>query len=170
MGFVSKILLHCGCGGARLPEWLKACREVRVDIDETCGPDVVSDMTALGVAGPFDAVYCSHALEHLHQEAGGKALAEFYRVLCEGGVAIVFVPDLEDVKPTEDVLFTAPAGPITGLDLIYGYRKMTQEKPHMKHLTGFVKETLRKAVMGAGFSRVEVNRIGNYELMGVGIK
>ncbi|MEO0586099.1 MAG: methyltransferase domain-containing protein, partial [Planctomycetota bacterium] len=40
--------------------------------------------------GSFDLVWCSHVLEHVPDD--GKALAEFFRVLRPGGVALLQVP------------------------------------------------------------------------------
>lgn len=38
----------------------------------------------------FDVIYCSHVLEHIHDDM--KAMAEFFRVLRNGGWAILLVP------------------------------------------------------------------------------
>lgn len=127
-------------------------------------------MTDMGDIGEYDAVFCQHALEHLHPYEVPVALSEFIRVLKKGGSAMVFVPDLEDVRPTEEVILESPAGPITGLDMIYGYRKVLKELPHMAHNTGFVEQTLNQAFMDAGFSKVVTRRLGNYNLMAVGQK
>jgi SAM-dependent methyltransferase len=46
-------------------------------------------------SGSVDAVYHSHVLEHLEREDAGPFLAEVRRVLKEGGVQRVVVPDFE---------------------------------------------------------------------------
>ena len=127
-------------------------------------------MTDMGDIGEFDAVFCQHALEHLHPHEVPAALSEFRRVLKTGGSAMVFVPDLEDVRPTEEIILESPAGPISGLDMIYGYRKALKEHPYMAHNTGFIEETLNKAFVDAGFVKVLTKRLGNYNLMAVGLK
>ena len=67
------------------------------------------------------------------------ALQEFKRCLKPGGYAVVFVPDLEGVHATEDVLIEAPCGPISGLDMIYGYARALREgNLFMAHKCGFV--------------------------------
>lgn len=162
-------ILHVGCGGDSLPEYLVG-EETRLDVDPAWDPDVRASMTAMGDVGPFDVVYCAHALEHLPPHQVGTALREFLRVLAPGGYALIFVPDLEDVRPTEDVLFTAPAGPITGLDLIYGFRSKLEEMPFMSHRTGFTLATMTHALKAAGFSTVDVKRLDCFNLMAVGIK
>lgn len=125
-------------------------------------------MTSLGDIGPFDAIWCSHSLEHLTQQDGAVALKEFARVLEPGGYAMIVVPDLEDVRPTNDVLYESGVGPITGLHLYYGHDRL--ENPFMLHRTGFIAPTLREALVLAGFSKTESKRIDNYNLLGVGVK
>ncbi|MBA3495406.1 MAG: class I SAM-dependent methyltransferase [Gammaproteobacteria bacterium] len=145
--------------------------EVRLDIDPIHKPDIVASMTEMGNIGSFDAVYCSHALEHIYPHEAGQALREFLRVLVPGGCAVLIVPDCEGVSPTEDVLFDAPVGPITGLDLYYGFRPLLAAMPHMAHHNAFVQATLAKALAEAGFSHVETRRTGPcHNLIGVAVK
>jgi ubiquinone/menaquinone biosynthesis C-methylase UbiE len=166
----SKTLLHVGCGSDPLPDWLDGFKETRLDIDDTYAPDIVANMMDMGEIGKYDVLFCQHALEHLHLYDVSKALNEFKRVLNDGGHLIIFVPDLTDVKPTNEVLFESPAGGITGLDLIYGFNKVSQEKPYMRHLTGFLPETLNQSLEEAGFNQVTVNRLSMFNMMGVGVK
>lgn len=163
-------LLHVGCGSDPLPEYLSEFRETRLDIDESLSPDIVANMTDMGDIGGYDVVLCQHALEHLQPYDVPIALSEFLRVLNAGGMAIIFVPDLEDVRATDDVILQSPAGPITGLDMIYGYGQALKEWPYMAHRTGFVANTLENALKKANFRTVETKRMGNYNLMGIGVK
>lgn len=147
-----------------------ACNETRLDADERVKPDIVASMTKMGDIGTFDIVYCSHALEHLNCIDVMTALGEFLRVLRPGGVAMVFVPDLTDVKPTFDVLYESPSGPVTGHDMYYGHA-LAADNPYMRHLTGFVQSTLLGAMTQAGFERVQVDRLTEgYHLLGIGFK
>jgi ubiquinone/menaquinone biosynthesis C-methylase UbiE len=152
-----------------LPAWCAHLGEVRLDIDPSCDPDIVAPMTAMGEIGPFDMVYCSHALEHLYPHDVAVALAEFRRVLTPGGVLVTFVPDLEGISATEDVVYESPCGPITGLDMIYGKISYLADAPYMAHHTGFVSETLGKTLEAAGFQRVTVLRASGFNLMGSGV-
>lgn len=167
---MAKSLLHVGCGGDPRPEWAKDYIETRLDIDGSCNPDIVASMTDMGDIGTYDAVYCCHALEHLFPHEVETALAEFCRVLNHEGFAMVMVPDLEDVKATDDVILDAPCGPITGLDMIYGKRDVLADKPYMAHKTGFVRETLDHVMQSAGFSKTKTTRLSNYNLLSVGVK
>jgi len=169
-GTASHTILHVGCGSDSLPDYLSGMREVRVDINPDVKPDIVASMTDLGDIGHYQGVVCQHALEHLHDYDVDVALKEFHRVLNIGGGAVVFVPDLEDVKPTREPILNTPAGWLCGLDLLYGLRKATKENPYMRHLTGFTSETLKQAMVDAGFDKVEVRRLGDYNLMGIGAK
>ncbi|UOF78808.1 methyltransferase domain [Caudoviricetes sp.] len=163
-------LLHVGCGSDPLPEWLGKYKEVRLDIDQSCNPDIVADMLNLGEIGKFDVVFSQHNLEHIHQHEVQTALKEFHRVLNDNGALIVFVPDCENVKPTEEILFDSPAGGISGLDLLYGYRKVLKEKPYMAHKNAFTKDSLHAALSEAGFNNIKIQQLHPYNMMGVGTK
>lgn len=163
-------VLHVGCGGAPLPEGFEGAIETRLDADERVNPDIVASMIDMGEIGEFDVVFCSHALEHLKPSDVMRALSEFRRVLRPGGVAMVFVPDLEGIKPTFDTLYESPSGPISGHDMIYGHTGAADVNPFMRHLTGFMQETLAGALTQAGFMRVEVDRLPVFNLFGRGFK
>ena len=163
-------ILHVGCGSDPLPEWLSVYNETRLDINEAVSPNIVASMFNMGDIGKYDVVLCQHALEHVYEHEVGLALREFLRVLNDGGHALIFVPDLEGVMPTSDILLESPAGPITGRDMIYGYGKAIAGNPHMAHKTGFIKSTMEEVMSEAGFSKFKAERLGNYNLMGVGVK
>lgn len=165
-------VLHVGCGADPLPIWLADHEEVRLDLSNEFGPDVVADMTAMGDAvpsGEFDVLYCSHSLEHVHKHQVGLALSEFRRVVRSGGFVIVVVPDLQDVQPTDEIMFISPSGPITGHDLYYGFSSEIADHPEMAHKTGFTSATLRKAIESAGLLHATVERLQCCNLFGVGV-
>lgn len=163
-----KSVLVAGSGPDSLPLWeQQGYRVVRLDIDPSTKPDIVADMVDMGDVGPFDAVYCCHALEHLYPHQVGLALREFLRVLLPGGTATIVVPDLQDVPPTDDPL---PGIGLPGLHLIYGDPAEIESRPYMAHHSGFIESTLRAAMEAAGFARVLMSRASGYNLVGVGIK
>src|SRR6185295_16545775 len=145
-------LLHAGCGTTPRPAWADGFEEVRLDIDARCNPDIRASIVDMGEIGPFEALYSSHCLEHLYPHQVPVALGEFFRVLKPGGKALIIVPDLEDVRPTEDALYLSEAGPICGLDMIYGKASLIAENPFMAHHSGFTADTLRGAMEAAGFA------------------
>lgn len=161
-------ILHVGCGGGPLPPQLVG-DETRLDIDPAVQPDIVASMTDMGDIGTYDLIFCSHTLEHLHPRDVGIALREFLRVLEPGGAAIVLVPDLEDTRPTDEVLFVSAAGPITGHQLFYGHVS-SADNPFMAHHSGFIASTLLTAFEKAGFARTVVTRAASYNLVAGGLK
>lgn len=163
-----KRVLHVGCGKQQMPEFLDDYEEVRMDIDPSCNPDIVASLTDMGDIGEFDAIYGSHVLEHFTSGDVQKVLSECHRVLRRGGVAIMVVPNLENVRPTREVVYISDAGPITGLDMFYGKESFVDENPYMAHKTGFVHETLEQAF--SMFSLVKVKDLTKFNLMGIGVK
>lgn len=160
--------LHVGCGPARKPdvapgfltdEW----QEIRLDIDPSAAPDVVCSMLdmALVPAASVDAVYSSHNIEHLYPHEVAQALGEFLRVLKPDGLLVLTCPDLQSVcrLVAEDRLtetaYTAPAGPIAPLDILYGHRpQLAAGNLFMAHHTGFTLRSLAEALRSAGFRSV----------------
>jgi SAM-dependent methyltransferase len=84
-------------------------RYVTADLDPT-GVDLALDVTALDLPdAAFDAVVCSHVLEHVADD--GQALAELRRVTAPGGWCLVMVPlDLRRARTYEDASITTPEG------------------------------------------------------------
>ena len=168
----ARSVLIAGSGAGRMKEWAAAgYAETYLDIEPRTQPDIVASMTDMGDIGPFDLVFCSHALEHLYPHEVNLALREFCRVLRPGGIAVILVPDLEDVKPTNERLPDYSLGTeMTGLHLFYGDHREIQEFPHMAHHCGFVSSTLRYALEEAGFRAVATERQSSYNLVGIGVK
>lgn len=165
-------VLIAGSGPTRMQEWADhGFSDVYLDIEPRNNPDIVASMTAMGDIGPYDVVFCCHALEHLYPHEVNWALCEFKRVLKPGGMAIVMVPDLEDVRPTNERLTNYLNGAeITGLHLYYGDVAQIPEFPYMAHHCGFVADTMKYALKSAGFDAVVTERMQDYNLMGIGFK
>ena len=165
------LVLHVGCGGSALPENMAHCKEVSLDIDPASNPDILADMSDLpsGI-GPFDVVYSCHSLEHLSPHKVGPCLEGFLKVLKPGGVVLIFVPDLEGLQPTDDVLYEVEGGPIRAKDLFYGWGKYLESRPYMAHKNGFVSSTLQAALVSAGFAKSSATRLGGYNLLGFGVR
>jgi SAM-dependent methyltransferase len=99
------------------PEWClrrrlaghAGLRYVTTDLDPSQDVDLRLDVTALELPdGAFDAVICSHVLEHVPDDAA--AMAELRRVTAPGGFALVMVPlALERAATYEDPAITDPA-------------------------------------------------------------
>lgn len=181
-----KNVLHVGCGAAdplKLPmsvfpaeDW----HEVRLDIDADVAPDIVASITDLtSIPGEsFDAVFSSHNLEHLYAHEVPLALFEFLRVLKPGGFAMVLLPDLQTAAELvaqnrlEEVAYVSPAGPITPLDMIFGFRPALAAGNHfMAHRCGFTADALARQMQQCGFSAVEVSRLPHiFSLQAIGFR
>jgi SAM-dependent methyltransferase len=85
--------LNVGCGSHFHPDW------VNVDLVPASNGVIAADVRkGLPFAEHvFDAVYCSHVLEHLPRQEASKLLRQMHRVLRLGGVIRVVVPDLETI-------------------------------------------------------------------------
>ncbi|MDR2825616.1 MAG: methyltransferase domain-containing protein [Deltaproteobacteria bacterium] len=179
-----KKVLHVGCGvytpdklheTFRNPEW----QEIRLDINPAVQPDIVASMTNMENVrdSEFEALYSSHNLEHLYPHEVPQALKEFYRVLRQPGFVIITLPDLQQVaeciakgKEEEAVLMTNK-GPITPLDILYGFRPfLASGNLFMAHNFAFTAATLKKALLDANFSNINVERDGNFNLWAVASK
>lgn len=181
-----KTFLHIGCGpkrkdkttaGFNTPEW----NELRLDIDAKANPDILGSMTDMSSVETesVDAIFSSHNIEHLYPHEVPIALAEFLRVLKPQGYLVVTCPDLQAVcalvaenKLTEPA-YTSPAGPITPLDILYGYRpSMQRGNLFMAHRCGFTEKVLIGTLRQAGFASTVSRRRGHpfYDLYAVASK
>ncbi len=105
----AKALLHFApehCLRTRLAG--KVGRYVTADLDPE-GVDLRLDLTALDLPdAAFDAVICSHVLEHVDDDAA--AMRELRRVTAPGGWCLVLVPlDPNRATTYEDAAITDPA-------------------------------------------------------------
>jgi SAM-dependent methyltransferase len=98
------------------PEWclrrrlatIDGLRYVTTDLDPEQPADLRLDITAIDLPdGAFDAVLCSHVLEHVPDDA--RAMAELRRITAADGFRLVMVPlDLHRATTYEDPTVTAP--------------------------------------------------------------
>lgn len=165
-----RTLLNIGCGKAdraRLPECFQDSRwqEIRLDIDPTVQPDIVSSITEMTAVetGSMDAVWSSHNLEHLEDFQVPQALAEIRRVLKPGGFALITLPNLERIAQLivegkiDEVIYVSPAGPITPLDMLFGHQaSIARGNSYMAHRTGFTNRRLGCRLIEAGFEEVRI--------------
>ena len=162
--------------GIALPECFAGWRHDLLDIDPSGEPDVLCDARELIKLPPreYDAIYCSHNLEHYFPHDVPKVLKGFRMVLKKDGFAYIKVPDLLAVMRTvveqgldlEDVLYQSPAGPILVRDVFYGYHVEIERSDcdFFAHKTGFTEKSLTKALMANGFPHI-YSDTANYEIM-----
>jgi hypothetical protein len=165
-----------------LPPQYAGFEHLLLDIDPRGSPDIVCDARELMSldAGQFDAVYCSHNLEHYYRHDVQKVLAGFLHVLKDNGFAHIRVPDIQEVMrisverklDLDDVLYQSPAGPIAVVDVLYGYGVEIERsgQDFFGHKTGFTRKSLEKALAMAGFSRTYTAATGNLEVAALAFK
>ncbi len=151
-----------------IPEYFNGWQHLLLDIDPKGCPDIVCDARLLNTLAPaqFDAIYCSHNLEHYYKHDGMKVLQGFIHVLKADGFADIRVPDMETVIKTvverdmdiEDVLYVSPAGSITVCDVMYGWGLQIERSgvDFYAHKTGFTARSLRAVLLRAGFTNTYI--------------
>ncbi|WP_205944540.1 class I SAM-dependent methyltransferase [Pelagibius litoralis] len=169
-----RTVLHVGCGSWR-PGALHAAyegegwREIRLDFNPSTKPDIVASMTDMSAVSTdsVDAIWNSHALEHLYRHEVPVALREFFRVLRPGGHVLMRMPDLQKAaaliveKGPLSTAYTSPSGPITPLDILYGHgASIARGETGMAHKTGFTMESLAHHLTNAGFANVKATQKG----------
>jgi ubiquinone/menaquinone biosynthesis C-methylase UbiE len=149
-----------------LPPQYAEFEHLLLDIDPRGEPDLVCDARKLATldAGQFDAIYCSHNLEHYYRHDVKKVLNGFLHVLNENGFAHIRVPDIQEVMritmernlDIDDFLYQSSAGPIMVSDVLYGYSVEIERsgQDFFGHKIGFTQKSLEKALQNAGFHKI----------------
>ncbi len=164
-----------------LPPQYAEFEHLLLDIDPKGSPDIVCDARKIKTleGGQFDAVYCSHNLEHYYRHDVPKVLAGFLHVLKDVGFAHIRVPDINEVMRVtveqgldiDDVLYQSPAGPIMVLDVLYGYSVEIERsgQDFYSHKTGFTQKSLIQALLRSGFSKI-YTWVGDLEINALAFK
>ncbi len=161
-------VLNVGGGSKKIPipAHYAGWEHVLLDVNPGLEPDLVCDARALGTLAPaqFDAIYCSHNLEHYYRHDTRKVLDGFLHMLKPDGFAEIRVPDLRAVMQKvvrnnlelNDVLYQSPAGPISVLDVIYGLAREieTSGSDFQQHKAGFTPQLLGQTLEDAGFAAI----------------
>jgi hypothetical protein len=154
-------------GGSKsipIPPHYDGWHHLLLDIDPRDAPDIVCDARKLDTlaAEQFDAIYCSHNLEHYYLHDAHKVLRGFLHVLKPQGFAEIKVPDIACVMrrvverdmDVDDVLYVSPAGPIKVRDVIYGWQTEIERtgSDFYAHKNGFTAKSLLAVLQQAGFA------------------
>ena len=164
-----------------MPPQYAGYEHLLLDIDPKGSPDILCDareLTSLE-AGQFDAIYCSHNLEHYYRHDVQKVLSGFLHVLKDDGFAQIRVPDINEVMRVtiqndldiDDMLYESAAGPITVLDVLYGYSAEIEQsgQDFFAHKTGFTPKSLLEALQRARFQKI-YTAAGNLEIAALAFK
>jgi hypothetical protein len=164
-----------------IPEHYRGWEHHLLDVDPRGNPDIVCDARELGSrpAKTYDAIYCSHNLEHYYRHEVPRVLRGFHHVLKDEGFAEIRVPDLGELMRTvveqqldiDDFLYQSPAGPITVRDVIYGYGVEIEigGRDVFAHKTGFTRKSLLRVLHDCGFAHV-YSGAENLEIIAIAFK
>jgi hypothetical protein len=175
-----KRVLNVGGGGRDIPipSEYEGWEHVLLDIDPAVRPDVVWDARRLGElpGAQFEAVYCSHNLEHYFRHEARDVLRGMKHVLRPDGFAQIKVPDLGELFQVvaqkkldiDDFLYQSAAGPITVRDVVYGYAVEIERSGNTfyAHKTGFTQRSLTQLLNSCGFPWV-FSGCGNLEIVAI---
>ena len=151
-----------------IPSHFNGWQHLLLDIDPRGKPDIVCDARNLSKlpAAQFDAIYCSHNLEHYYRHDAMKVLHGFRHVLKREGFVEIRVPDLQSViqritaagMDLDDILYESAQGPIAVLDVFYGLAREIEQsgQDFFAHKTGFTPTLLKSTLQAAGFGFVYV--------------
>src|ERR1044072_8619809 len=134
-------LLNVGGGSKKtpIPDKFAGWDHILLDIDPGPDVDIVTDArNMIEMSLPrdgYDAVYCAHNLEHYYDHDVPLVLAGMRAWLKPDGTVHIVVPNLGQLIcdmielriDLEDILYQSDAGPITPLDVFFGYRREIEE-------------------------------------------
>ncbi|OQA34031.1 MAG: Methyltransferase domain protein [Betaproteobacteria bacterium ADurb.Bin341] len=163
-----RVFLNVGGGSKHIqvPSHYSGWEHVLLDIDPATDADVVCDARNLEKfeANQYDAIYCSHNLEHYYHHDVRRVLRGFLHVLKEDGFAEIRVPDIGNLLHfmvernlgLHDIVYQSPAGPIAIHDILWGYGRQIEESgvDFYAHKTGFTSGSILDALTQAGFMEV----------------
>lgn len=142
--YPNKTVLNVGSGSSIIKDSFPGYEEIRMDIDTKVKPDLIEDIMNLQSFedGSVDIVYASHVVEHLHIDDAKAVVEQMKRIMREK--VEIWVPNLNVSGDLGDTIYECDVGPITKLDMIYGYTKWTKDNEYMKHKSGYTKKFAEK--------------------------
>lgn len=159
-----------------LPVHYDGWEHVLLDIDPIGKPDIVADARELFhlPRNSFDAIYCSHNLEHYLRHHASKVLTGFWHLVKPEGFVEIRVPDLIEVMERmkrdnldfDSILYKLVDNtPILVHDVFYGFGAQMEYsgEEFYAHKCGFSERSLRRFLHSHGFPWVASIR-GNLEV------
>jgi SAM-dependent methyltransferase len=177
-------VLNVGGGSKRIaiPAHYAGWAHLLLDIKPAPDVDIVCDARGLAnlQGDAYDAVYCSHNLEHYYPHEVPRVLAGFAHVLRADGFAEIGVPDIAAVlrhavardMELDDTLYPSPAGPISVHDVIYGFGPEIAQsgRDYYAHKRGFTRKSLMAALQRHFAAIAEMTPINAFELRMIAFK
>lgn len=147
-----------------------------LDIDPAGQPDIVADARNLFSIprASYDAVYCSHNLEHYLLHQASRVLTGFWHIIKPNGFVEIRVPDLLEVMERvvrnsldlDGILYRLVDGqPILVHDVLYGFGAQMEAsgEEFYAHRSGFSESSLQRFMFDHGFPWLVSSR-GNLEI------
>ena len=159
-------VLNVGGGSRVLPSQYDGWEQTLLDIDPDTKPDICLDAKEILTLpeSKYDAIYCSHTLEHFYKYEVPIVLSGFLRVLKPKGFAEIHVPNLRNVidelisrnHDIDDVFYrTGQNIAITFHDVLYGWgEQVSKGNLFYAHKCGFTALSLGSALKTAGFEPI----------------
>lgn len=172
------IVLNVGGGSRNLPQEYAGWEQCLLDLNPDCQPDLCMDGKDLGstVGDRFDAILCSHNLEHYYKHDVHQVLTGFLHVLKEGGYADIRVPNVLGVFQAmgsldiDDVWYRVNGAPITFHDVLFGWdAAMRSGNLFYAHKCAFTPLSLTAALDRAGFKDIKI-KADNLNIQAIGYK
>ena len=146
---MSEVKLHLGCGEKCIPGF------VHIDLADYPHVDHQADISSLPMFADstVDLIYCCHALEYFDRQEVKRVLAEWFRVLKNGGILRIAVPDFEGIvavyKKYGDLEHSGILGPL------YGRWQNENNNDALYHKTTYDFYSLSKTLKRSGFKNVQ---------------
>jgi len=144
------IKLHLGCGARYIPSFIHIDFADFPHIDYKCN---INDLSMFN-DNTVDLIYCSHALEYFDRQKALQVLKEWYRVLKEGGVLRIAVPDFEAIVKVylkyKNLEQQGILGPLYGRMVV----KTPEGEKVLYHKTVYDFESLKKLLEFVGFKNI----------------
>lgn len=147
-----------------LPEYYRNYNHHLLDIDPAGQPDIVADARSLFhiPRASYDAIYCSHNLEHYIRHHASQVLTGFWHIIKPSGFVEIRVPDLLEVMERvvrrgldlDSVLYRLVDGqPILVHDVLYGFGLQMEAsgEEFYAHRCGFSLLSLQRFMFEHGF-------------------
>lgn len=140
--------LNIGCG------WDKRAGYLNIDLQDFHEPDLVADVRDLGAlpSGQYEEILAIDVLEHLPRSDCGVALNEWSRLLRDGGILRLQVPDIIGLARLCVVKAVIEDQRVL-IQNLYGTQAYTGDW----HQNGFTELLLRAELHDAGFETVSLN-------------
>jgi hypothetical protein len=175
----TRSVLNVGGGDKNIPipAHYRGWRHVLLDVNPAYRPDICLDARQLGTlpAGTYDAVYCSHNLEHYYRHEVVTVVKGFHHVLKTDGFVEIRVPNLAAVARAmvvdgldlDDVLYESPAGSILVREVIFGHSPSIEQsgRDFYAHRSGFTANSLGCLLNACGFPHIAVRPLTAFTLV-----